>query len=219
MSQPASDERTGLERFQALWRRCLLQGAPDRSAEIHRRLVDGYRETQRYYHTLEHIEHCLRMFDACRDLLQAPDAVELAVWFHDLVFEPGQPDNELRSAELYRDLARGVQDQALIDHVYGLVMATLHNGFALDGIDVEYIVDIDLSSFGLDWEEFLHDSENLRRENPHLEDSAYYRNQGYFQARLLERPRFFLSDFFYQRYEERARTNLARYFEYLEQRN
>ena len=219
MSRSASDERTGLDRFQTLWRDCLLPDAADRSAEIHQRLVRGYGESQRYYHTLEHIDHCLGMFDDCHTLLQAPAAVELAVWFHDVVFEPGQPDNELRSAELYRDFARGVHSENLIDHVYGLIMATLHNGFALEGIDVEYIVDIDLSSFGLTWDEFLRDSENLRRENPHLEDKAYYRNQGYFQARLLERPRFFLSDFFYQRYETQARSNLARYFEYLEKRD
>ncbi len=216
MSGPASDERTGLDRFQRLWRGCLLEAAPDRSADIHQRLIDGYREPQRYYHTLEHIEHCLRMFDDCRELLQTPDAVELAVWFHDVVFEPGQPDNELRSAGLYREFASGVHAEALVDHVHGLIMATLHNGFALEGTDVEYVVDIDLSSFGLSWDEFLHDSENLRRENPHLEDSAYYRNQGYFQNRLLERPRFFLSDFFYQRFETQARSNLARYFEYLD---
>ncbi len=216
MSWPASDERTGLDRFQVLWRGCLLETAEDRSAEVHQRLVEGYLEPQRYYHTLQHIEHCLRMFDDCRELLQAPAAVELAIWFHDVVYEPGQPDNELRSADLYREIAHGVHDEALIEHVHGLIMATLHNGFALEGIDVEYLVDIDLSSFGLGWDEFLRDSENLRRENPHLEDSAYYRNQGYFQNRLLERPRFFLSDFFYQRYETQARNNLARYFEYLD---
>jgi predicted metal-dependent HD superfamily phosphohydrolase len=32
---------------------------------------------------------------------------------------------------------------------------------------------------------------------------------------LLARPRFFLSDFFFDRFEKQARDNLARYFEYL----
>ena len=216
MSTAASGEITGLARFQALWRRCLRAGAADDSEAIHRQLLRAYAEPQRYYHTLEHIEHCLRMFDACRDRLAAADALELAIWFHDSIFEPGQSDNELRSAVWYRDIARDVHPEPLVEHVYGLIMATLHNGFALEGEDVEYMVDIDLSSFGLDWEAFLRDSRNLRRENSHLSDAEYHRNQGDFQSRLLARPRFFLTDFFFERYENRARENLARYFALIE---
>ena len=216
MSSAASEQVTGLPRFQALWRRCLQPGADDDSESIHRRLLEAYAEPQRYYHTLEHIEHCLQMFDACRDRLEVPDAIELAIWFHDAIYEPGQPDNELRSAVWYRELARETQPEGLVERVYGLIMATLHNGFALEHEDVNYMVDIDLSSFGLEWEDFLRDSNNLRRENSHLSDADYYRNQGFFQTRLLERPRFFLTDFFFERYENRARENLARYFALIE---
>jgi predicted metal-dependent HD superfamily phosphohydrolase len=49
-----------------------------------------------------------------------------------------------------------------------------------------------------------------------LSDADYYLNQTGFQRALLARPRFFLSDFFHDRFEIQARANLARYFEYLQ---
>lgn len=211
----ASGEITGVDRFQALWRRCLLSGAADDSAAIHRRLVSAYRETHRRYHTLGHIRHCLTMFDLCKTLVQNPDALEISIWFHDAIWQAGKRDNEARSAELYQQHADGVHDPDLRALVDRLIMATVHDGRHLDDADALYMVDIDLSSFGLSWEEFLRDSQHLRQESQ-LEDTEFYRRQGHFQQFLLARPRFFLSEFFYQRFEAQARENLARYFEYVD---
>ena len=215
MAAPESAELLGPDRFQALWRRNLVAGAADDSAAIHRRLLDAYREPQRYYHTLEHIEHCLGMFELCKPELEQPDAVELAIWFHDAIYVPGAADNETRSAELYRQLADGAHSAEFAALVERLILATLHDGNSLDDPDADYLVDIDLSSFGLDWEAFLRDSKNLRRERPAVSDEDFYRNQGDFQKLLLARERFFHSRFFQERFEQRARANLARYFDHL----
>ncbi len=213
MATLAVDSIVGLDRFQGLWRRCLIAGATDNSASIHKRLVNAYREPQRRYHTLAHIEHCLGMFDRCKSLVRNPNALEIAVWFHDVIFEPGKRDNESLSAKLYQDLSAGIHEPEMRQLVDRLIMATLHDGTSLDDSDASYMVDIDLSSFGLSWDEFLLDSQHLREENPHLSDADYYRHQRGFQSGLLTRPRFYYSEFFYQRYEQQARANLARYFE------
>ena len=210
---------TGLPRFAALWRRNLANGATDDSAAIHRRLVDAYREAHRHYHSLAHIDHCLGVFEQCRDLVTDADAIELAIWFHDVILEPGKPDNEARSADLYLELSAGVHREDLRSAVYGMIMATVHDGSSLDHPDTVYMVDIDLSSFGLPWQEFLRDSLNLRAENPQLCDEEYHLNQTGFQRSLLARPRFFLSEFFFRRYEKQARDNLDRYFDYLQKRD
>ncbi len=207
---------TGLDRFQALWRRNLLAGAADNSETIHQRLLDGYGEAHRHYHTLDHIEHCLGMFEQCKHLVERPDALELAIWFHDIILEPGRHDNEARSADYYLELTDGIQPDDTRQLVHRLIMTTLHNGGSIDDADGIYMVDIDLSSFGLPWDEFMRDSRAIRAENPQLSDSQYFINQTGFQRSLLARPRFFLSDFFYQRLEQQARANLASYFEHLD---
>jgi predicted metal-dependent HD superfamily phosphohydrolase len=217
MSPTSAGDIIGLDRFRSLWQRCLIEGAADNSSEIHRRLLDGYQESQRHYHTLEHIEQCLGMFDQCKSLASNPDALELAVWFHDVIFEPGKRDNEKRSAQLYLKLSEGVHDESTRGLVDRLIMATLHDGSSLADSDAIYMVDIDLSSFGLSWEEFLQDSQNLRRENAELSDAEYYRKKANFQNFLLAKERFYLSDYFAERLETQARANLARYFEYLNQ--
>lgn len=212
MTPPAVEKISGPGRFQSLWRRCLVEGATDASAAIHQRLVDGYNEPQRRYHTLDHIDHCLSMFDLCKSLADNPDALEIAVWFHDAIFVPGKPDNEALSAELYLDLSAGVHNDDFRELVDRLIMATLHDGRSLDDRDAGYMVDIDLSSFGLSWEDFLRDSQHLREESAQISDAEYARKQKAFRSCLLARPRFFQTDFFRQHYEQQARDNLARYF-------
>jgi len=211
----AAETLTRFSRFQSLWQRNLVAGASDDSAAIYQRLLAGYRETNRHYHTLQHIEHCLGLFEQCKSLLHNPDAVELAIWMHDVILEPGRRDNEARSAQLYLELSADAQREELRQMVARLIMATLHDGTSLDDADSLYMVDIDLSSFGLPWPEFLHDSQNVRAENPHLCDADYQLNQTGFQRNLLARPRFYLSDFFFERLEDQARANLARYFDHL----
>ena len=215
MSSVAAGDICGLDRFRALWQRCLLDGASDDSVNVHRRLLDGYREPQRHYHTLAHIEQCLSMFDQCKSLTHNPDALELAVWFHDVIFEPGNRDNEARSAELYLQLSNAVHDSETRSLVDRMIMATLHNGGSLQDDDARYMVDIDLSSFGLSWEEFLRDSQNLRRESAHLSDAEFYQRATSFHNCLLAKDRFYLSEYFAERLEVQARDNLARYFEYI----
>ena len=207
---------TGLDRFQSLWQRNLLAAAVDNSADIYHRLLQYYGEPQRHYHSMAHIEHCLGQFEQCKALAQDADALELAIWFHDIILECGQGDNEARSAALYLELTDGVQPQATRQLVKRLIMATLHDGSSLDDADSALMVDIDLSSFGLPWDEFLRDSNNVRAEHPQLNDADYRVKQTTFQRQLLARPRFFLSDFFHDRLEAQARANLARYFGYLQ---
>jgi len=214
---PTASDITGLARFQALWQRNLTNGAIDNSTAIHQRLLAGYSEPQRHYHTLEHIDHCLNMFEDCKTLVSEPDALEIAIWMHDVILVSGRPDNEALSAQLYLELSKDVQHDEMRQLIGRLIMTTLHNSDSLLDADASYMVDVDLSSFGLPWDEFLRDSLNIRAENPHLSDQDYQLNQTRFQQSLLARPRFFLSDFFFDRYEKQARYNLARFFEY--QRN
>ena len=72
------------QRWTALWQRLGAQG--DANA-VYDNLIARYSEPHRAYHTLEHIGHCLDEFEQVRHLATNPDAVELALWYHDAIYD------------------------------------------------------------------------------------------------------------------------------------
>ncbi|HTJ38340.1 MAG TPA: metal-dependent phosphohydrolase [Dactylosporangium sp.] len=67
---------------------------------VGRDLLARWSEPHRRYHTLQHLSLMLGVIDAHAGLADDADAVRLAAWFHDAVYEVFAPDNEARSAEL-----------------------------------------------------------------------------------------------------------------------
>ena len=195
-------------RFSALWGRNLS----DESAvaeTVYLRLRELYGEPHRHYHTLQHVRHCLREFDGAAALMADSDAVEMALWFHDAIYWPGATDNEWRSAELFRRWSDGRADPMFQQRVHDLVMATTHRDAVVWG-DAEFIVDIDLSSFGLPWEACERDGRLIRTEFMGIADDQYYPGHLRFLRALQDRPCLFRTEFFQQRYELVARENLVR---------
>ena len=201
--------RMTVDRFVALLERCAADGpAPDGKA-LFDELHTLYSGDGRRYHTPAHLDHCLAQFDMCRHLMQRPDEVEMALWYHDAVYEPAAHDNELRSAELFATRLGHVCPEEMVTRVYDLILATTHREPPRDQ-DTRLMVDIDLSGFALPWEEFARESEAVRAEFGHLSDEEFYASQMRFLRSLVERARFYSSDFFHQRYEDQARENVTR---------
>ena len=194
------------KRFEALWSRRVGDGA----GAVFDELETLYGEPHRRYHTTAHIEHCLRQFDLAAGAMDEPDAVEMALWFHDAIYAVPGPENELRSAELFAARAAGRGSEQFRSTVHRLIMATCHLDPPPATLDESFMVDIDLSSFGLPWEEFLQDSRAVRAELPHLTDAEFYPRQRKFLESLASRPAFCFTEFFRDRHEARARMNIER---------
>lgn len=195
------------DRFLKLWKRC----CPTDSSgdQIIADIEASYSEPHRCYHTGRHIDHCLTQFDLARHEMEDADAIELALWFHDIEYDPKAHDNELQSAKRFKQYVRGAMDTELAGKIYRLIMVTMHND-APEGIDEKYVVDIDLSSFGLPWGEFVRDSLNVQREFSHLSDQEFARRNLKFLKSLQDRPQIFFTDFYKQKYEQTARRNIAK---------
>ena len=198
----------GASRFEALWRRCLASPPSPDGAAVYAELGRLFSAPFRRYHTLDHVRDCLCRLDDVAALLVDPDAVELALWFHDAVYEMDAGTNEQHSAELFAKLAAGAEP-AFRRRVCGLIMATRHVGGERDH-DRRFIVDIDLAGFGASWDEFMRNGALLREESPAKTDAQYHRGQISFLQRLQRRRSFFATDYFRDRYEARARDNLRR---------
>ncbi|TIR62631.1 MAG: hypothetical protein E5X28_03575, partial [Mesorhizobium sp.] len=55
-----------------------------------------YQTADRDYHGLPHIEAMLALAAEHRHLLDDPEAVEAAIWFHDAVYDSRAKDNEAK---------------------------------------------------------------------------------------------------------------------------
>lgn len=194
-----------------------MGGGGEAPEVVFEELERGYSESGRHYHTPAHIDHCLAQFDQATADMVDPDAVEMAIWFHDLVYDARAEDNELRSAERFLELAGESLEPEFKSKVYDLIMVTAHPGYP-KSTDEKFMVDIDLSSFGLPWEEFLRDSVAVREEFAHLSDPEFYPRQRAFLESLLDRGSFYLTDFFRGRLESSARENIRRHLEGLRDR-
>lgn len=205
-------------RFVTLWQRRLPAAVAPYGSDVHRELVQRYSEPHRFYHTCEHVAHCLCQHGRAANLMIDPDAVEMAIWFHDAVYRPGAPDNEQRSADLFVARAGGeAPATAFVRSVYDLVLVTVHRD-APDCRDARYMVDIDLSGFGLPWEQFRADSEAVRREYSHLRDAEFYPGQMAFLQSLLDRPTLYCTEYFRSGCEQQARANIQGYLAELRRR-
>jgi predicted metal-dependent HD superfamily phosphohydrolase len=202
------------ERFSALWNRCLYDGLRSNAGSVYQEIAFFYSEPHRAYHTLNHLAQCFQQLDLAANLLRNRDAVEMGLWFHDIIYAPGSSTNELESAKLFASRASHCLSPDFVSEVYNLIMVTTHREIPIAN-DAIYVSDIDLSSLGLPWECFLEDANNLRAEQAQLPDHIYYPRHVRFLRFLLARPRIFCSDLFFSRYENVARQNITRFVDAL----
>ena len=211
----AKVERSQLE---SRWRD--LCGAADLSAgdvaEAGRWLLDAYGVSTRAYHNLDHLAHCLAEFDGARGHAAEPVTAELAIWFHDSVYDPSRGDNEERSSEWARGvLAYLGASPGQIAAVQVMVLATKHTDEAAkaDGpqvTDSPLVEDIDLAILGQAPEVFDAYERAIREEYRHVPDEGFRAARLGVLNRFLDRPRIYLTLPFRARYETRARENLRR---------
>ncbi len=73
-------------------------------------LRERYAEAGRFYHTLEHIESMLAIVESLGEHARNLNAVKLATWLHDVVYDPRAADNEEPQApSMPSDCASGLR--------------------------------------------------------------------------------------------------------------
>jgi predicted metal-dependent HD superfamily phosphohydrolase len=190
-------------------------GAGNPDPKLHDELIARYGEPHRRYHTPRHLGECFEKLDAVRALAEHPAEIELALWFHDAIYDTKRRDNEKKSAEWARAsaLAAGVP-AAACDRVHALVMATRHKAIP-HGTDAGLLVDVDLSILGAPRERFDEYERQVREEYAWVLDFLYRRERRKILKDFLSRERIFSSAHFRDRYEEQARSNIERSLEQL----
>jgi predicted metal-dependent HD superfamily phosphohydrolase len=149
------------DRWRATWKGLGIENADE---PLYENVVARYSEPHRHYHTLQHLGECFVRLDEARHLAQHIHEVELALWFHDAVYDTHRQDNEEQSASLAE---AAVQRAGLPDsvgqRVRGLILATKHDA-APDNPDAALLVDVDLTILGASVERFDDYERQVRQE-------------------------------------------------------
>lgn len=182
-----------------------------RSADSeYKKVIRGWRSWGRRYHTLEHLNACLRQFDEVRELAQYPAEAEIALWFHDAVYKTRKSDNEAKSAEWAAEfLSSHGAGNEVVDRVTRLIMATAHNVHDLSG-DSALVVDVDLSILGQTREIYDQFEKNVRKEYWWVPRKRFVAGRTAILQSFLNRPKIYHWPVMREKFEARARENLAR---------
>jgi predicted metal-dependent HD superfamily phosphohydrolase len=206
------DSSEGLAELRARFERALVAaGATRAAATTFEMLAERYAEPHRHYHTLTHIDACLTWLDWFRALARHPEEVELALWFHDAVYDPraGGGQNERESAQLAYDALRelGVV-RAKLERIAGYVLATEHHAAAQG--DAALVVDLDLTILGARRPEFDRFEEQIRNEYAHVPEDQFRMGRRSVLESFLGSSAIFRAPQIRDELEARARENLQR---------
>jgi predicted metal-dependent HD superfamily phosphohydrolase len=177
------------------------------------RLETAYDHESRGYHDLLHLTEVLTHVDELMaDDDPARDAVLLAAWFHDAVYD-GQGDDEERSARLALD---ALGPTPLGEEVARLVRLTAtHRPLDPDGPG-QVLCDADLGILAADPARYASYTEGVRREYAHVPDADFAAGRAAILRDLLAKPTLFHTAAARERWEARARANVAQEIEELE---
>lgn len=127
-------------------------------------IVNQYSQPHRHYHTLQHLTECFYYFDLVRLEANNATAIEMAIWFHDIIYNVKANDNELRSAQLAMDcLAPYNLSHTTLTHINQLIQATDHRQ-QVKNLDERIIVDVDLAILGASSTRFSEYQQQIRAE-------------------------------------------------------
>jgi predicted metal-dependent HD superfamily phosphohydrolase len=181
------------------------------ASQVFEQLVARYSTPDRAYHNLEHLAEMFDVLDCLVPWIDDPDAVHLAVWFHDAVYDTRAPDNEERSAQLVGELLTPLKvSRPRIDRVAGLVRATAHltsPGPPADS-DTAALLDADLDILSAMPERYARYARDIRLEYNWVPEADYRRGRAAVLQAFLARPRIFHHACTHEACEERARRNL-----------
>ncbi|MFA5888309.1 MAG: hypothetical protein WC852_06395, partial [Candidatus Nanoarchaeia archaeon] len=138
------------------------------SEECFNALVGLYTEPSRHYHNLKHISEVIEELGSCSN------ALYLAAWFHDSVYDPKAKDNEEKSSVFARKwcIDFGYVPE-FADNVEKLILATRHSK-APETEDEKLLCDVDLSILGAEKPRFEEYEAGIRKEYSFYANEAYY---------------------------------------------
>jgi predicted metal-dependent HD superfamily phosphohydrolase len=177
-------------------------------------IESAYSERHRAYHTLAHLEQCFKEFDSVGSDLTPTDRsiIELAIWFHDSVYQPHQSDNEEESVKLFRNAAGVLQlPTSVVEPVSNFILETKHAGPNPERSELcQMFLDIDLSILGQDQATYEQYATQVRQEYEWVPWEIYTVKRTEILERIRSWSPIYQTPALHKKYELQAKMNLSR---------
>lgn len=175
------------------------------------RLLACYSAPHRGYHDARHLAEVLERLDELLDQAETAsvdrDAVVLAAWFHDAVYD-GRPDDEERSAALAEATLPSCDvPPTRVAEVARLVRLTHEHKPEPDDLAGQLLCDADLAILAARAERYAEYSRDVRAEYAHVDDADFRAGRAAVLRALLDGPLFHTAPA-REAWEARARANV-----------
>lgn len=212
----------------------------DSRKNISAEVIQKYREPHRHYHGLAHIKHCLWELDQIPESLIRGDSprvnvrdfrvkIELAIWFHDVIYDPRSKTNEHDSAKFFASIlavgsgagssiAKNSEGVRAVEEISEMIELSNHRQPVTDkNSALAYFLDIDMAILGRPEIHYGEYAQNVRLEYEHVPKMVYSHYRKKFLNAIL-RHAAFQTEWFRTRYLGMSNTNMKSEFERLHPR-
>lgn len=171
-------------------------------------IFTNYDQPGRHYHTTEHLKACFETLDSLFG--SVPLSVELALWYHDIFYDPHRSDNEDMSARYVWARLFPFIWSSVVNEAMDLIRMTQHHA-PVDTRNGKIVLDVDLSILGETPEKFDRYEVGIRAEYAWVEEEAFRVARSAILQRFLTRSPIYLTpEFQTSSYELQAKANLTR---------
>ncbi len=181
------------------------------SQKLFAEIVKRHSERHRHYHGSSHLKALFTVLDPVWKDISEPVRIELAIWYHDIIYKPLRNDNEEKSAALAASRLSGAGvDPGLAARLARLIQATAHHTDGGADHDDALFLDADFSILGAPADVYDRYAEAIRKEYRWVPRPMYDSGRAKFLAHALEQDRTFHTDHFETIFGAQARKNMAR---------
>jgi predicted metal-dependent HD superfamily phosphohydrolase len=193
------------------WWRLLMAFALDEGVarQAFEGVVVAYSTVDRAYHNLDHVQHVLDMIQMLSAQAEDLASVQLAAWFHDVVYQPQAKDNEERSAAYAEWMLRSLGlPEVIITSTQRLILLTKSHSINASDVDGCILLDADLAILGAESLQYWQYANAIRKEYAFVNDVDYCQGRRRVLADFLRRDRIYTTALMPAIVETRARQNL-----------
>jgi len=182
-------------------------------AQLWKEIVEEHSQPMRAYHTLTHLEEIFKALEA----YALTPLLAFATFYHDIVYDVLQDDNEKRSADLAQKRLEQLNvPQKLTQKVAQLILET-QTHYASSKKN-QLFLDADLAILGSDEVRYKEYAQQVRKEYTLYDDATYVKGRQDVLEIFLEKAKIYQTLYFHEKYEKQARINLLNELKWLKKR-